>query len=134
MYTLLLLSSLTGCAGTPAPPPAPATETPMPSDMPAGAADLTTVIRVGLVSDKPRPLSPLKATVELMSAASDHGGERLQTEHSSGTVRLAWDGHTLDQPWVNGVPFPVWGLQLAVFGASGSHELAVFPPGVPVEP
>lgn len=129
-----LLWAALGCRGEASSPPAAEPPVTASEALPAGLDALTRPLGVGLVAGKARTMAPIEATVTLTGGSSDHGGPRLSTEHSAGTVRIDWGEQSHEQAWESGRPFELWGLQMAVFGASGSYELKVFPPGVPVRP
>jgi hypothetical protein len=90
-------------------------------------------LRVPLPFNKPMPITELSGEVTLVQAASDHSGPGLE-ESSSGSIRLERDGAVETINFQANRAFEAWGYKMAVFGASGSYELGVFPPGVAFEP
>ena len=94
---------------------------------------LTERLRVPLPYGKPRDVPQLAGTVTLVQVASSHSGPGLM-ESSRGTLELSRGGETVRVDFDANKAFEAWGYKMAVFGASGSYELGVFPPGAIFEP
>lgn len=95
-----------------------------------GAPVITSRIDVRLPAGQIQPL--LDGTVRLVEATSDH--TRDGQEISSGTIELARGGAIETVRFDANRPFQAWGVAMVVFGASGSYQLSVFPPGAPITP
>ena len=130
---LAVLLTLAGCVGA-APRSEPLDPDPAPLEAPVPASPLATPLHVPLPYGRAVAIPELSGEVTLLSASSSHGGDRLETETSSGTLRLSRGGAMEEHAWVPGQVFEAWGLRMAVFGASGSYELGIFPEGAAVEP
>ncbi|MDP2309580.1 MAG: hypothetical protein Q8P18_26405 [Pseudomonadota bacterium] len=99
------------------------------ADVPTAPASLPRV-DVPLPFDKPVPV--LDGTARLKDARSSH--TRDGRESSAGQLELERAGVTETVAFDANRPFQAWGRTMVVFGASGSYQLSVFPPGAPVVP
>lgn len=105
----------------------------MPHATTSQSTPLSKRLRVPLPYNKARPLPELGGTVTLLKASSGHYGDGLD-EASSGVIELSREGQSQQVSFQANRAFDAWGYRMAVFGASGSYELGVFPPGAPFEP
>jgi len=110
--------------------PTPSSEAAVPD---SSQGQLTQRVRLSLPYDKARPIPVIGGTVTLVQASSDHMGEGLE-EASSGIIELSRDGKTERISFEANRAFRAWGYKMGVFGASGSYELGIFPPGAAFEP
>ena len=109
------------CQATPAPEPA---VSPAPLVIEAR-------VRVSLPFERPMPL--LDGTVRLVESHVDHDDD-MGASGGGGALELTRGDETTRVDFTLNRPFEAWGHRMAVFGASGSVELSVFPPGAPFEP
>lgn len=125
-----LTALLLGCHGSATLRADPSSEAAVP-DSPRD--QLSQRLRVSLPYGKARPVPVLGGTVTLVEASSDHMGEALE-EVSNGVIELSRDGKAERIAFEANRSFRAWGYEMGVFGASGSFELGIFPPGVAFEP
>ncbi len=95
--------------------------------------ELTERIRISLPAGRAQPIPIIGGMVTLLSAESAHLGPDLM-ESSSGVIELRRDNAVVEVPFDANRAFEAWGYRMAVFGASGSYELSIFPPGAAFEP
>ena len=110
-----------------------AVETTVTPEVTVSAPPLEKRLRIPLPFNKACPIPELGGTVTLVSVSSDHRGPAL-SEASSGVVELERDGQVERIAFEANRSFEAWGYRMAVFGASGSYELGVFPVGATFEP
>lgn len=91
---------------------------------------VNTRVDVSLPANKVVPL--LDGTIRLVEATSDHTADGR--EISAGTIELIRGGAAESVHFDANRPFKAWGLDMVVFGASGSYQVSVFPAGTPIRP